>query len=78
LVIFFIHLGNFIVGEIVEEWQWWLGRRGGRDRGLDTVGHQCRRMHAQLPAPSASMPAQELRRRTQWSATALTKNVAVG
>jgi hypothetical protein len=52
LVVFFMHLDSFIVGEIVEEWQWWRpwewGRRGGRDRGLSTSGHRCQRAHAQL------------------------------
>jgi hypothetical protein len=33
------------------------------------------RRHARLPAPSPSMPAQELRPQVQWSATTLMANV---
>jgi hypothetical protein len=31
LAVFFIHLGSFIVREIVRDWQWWRRWSGGED-----------------------------------------------
>jgi hypothetical protein len=64
---FFHHLGSFIVAR---SWPWC--------RSLSTASRRCRRVNAQLPVTSASMPAQDLTRWAQWSATTLMANTAVG